>query len=63
MTRHKQMLIEIDVDPKDCGKCGEYCAHLEYCCGIPCTCHLFYGHCSGFRVTECLREFGGEVEE
>lgn len=63
MTRHKQMLIEIDVDPKDCDKCGEYCTFRHH--GMPretVYCHLFDALIRGNRCPECLREFGREEE-
>lgn len=63
MTRHKQMLIEIDVDPKDCGKCGEDCTFRGHSLiHSNAHCHLFDKACNHNRVPECLREFGKEEE-
>ncbi len=64
MTRHKQMTIEIDVDPKDCTKCGEDCtfkgpALRHYMV----HCYLYDRVCNHIRLPECIKEFGKEDGE
>ena len=64
MTRHKQMTIEIDVDPKDSTKCGEdrgFISHGMF--GNMAHCYLFDGMCNHSRLPACIKEFGKEDGE
>jgi len=63
MTRHKEMVIEIDVDPKDCAKCGEDCTFAHHgMFGGRSHCHLFDVPKFEYRCDDCIDVFGKDGE-